>query len=76
MCLAVPLKIIKIEKKFAVARVGSLKRQINIEMLDNLKVGDYCLVHAGFAIQKVDIKAAKEMQDILSQIPNARKPKK
>ncbi len=73
MCLAVPLKIIEIRDKFAVAKAGSLKRMVNIQMLDNIKVGDYCLVHAGFAIKKIDIKAAKETMRILSQLSHGPK---
>lgn len=72
MCLAVPLQIVKIEKNFAIAKAGTLRRKINIEMLDNLKKGDYCLVHAGFAIQKLDRAAAKETLAILKNINNVK----
>ncbi|MEW6008648.1 MAG: HypC/HybG/HupF family hydrogenase formation chaperone [Candidatus Omnitrophota bacterium] len=68
MCLAVPLKIVEIQDKFAIAKAGSLKRMVNIEMLDKVRVGDYCLVHAGFAIKKVDIKQAKKTMRILNQL--------
>jgi len=62
MCLAVPGKIIKIdkEKKQAVIDYGSgTKRKANISFL-TVSVNDYVLVHAGFAIQKVDSKEAQE----------------
>jgi hydrogenase expression/formation protein HypC len=62
MCLAVPGKIIKIdkEKKQAVIDYGSgTKRKANISFL-SVSVNDYVLVHAGFAIQKVDPKEAQE----------------
>ncbi len=72
MCLAVPLQIVKIEKNFAIAKAGTLRRKINIEMLDNLKKGDYCLVHAGFAIQKLDKAAAKETLAILKNMNNVK----
>lgn len=71
MCLAVPLEIAKIEGDFAIVRAGSLSRKVNIQMLKNLKVGDYCLVHAGFAIKKIDPQAAKETLSILSQMRHA-----
>ena len=58
------------DNKFAIARAGTLKRKINIEMLGNLKVGDFCLVHAGFAISKIDMKAAKEKLSLLKEIKN------
>jgi hydrogenase expression/formation protein HypC len=68
MCLAVPLEIVKIEDKFAIAKAGPLRRRINIQMLDSVKVGDFCLVHAGFAIQKIDPQAAGEMKAILNEM--------
>lgn len=75
MCLAVPLEIIKIDKEFALAKAGSLLRKINIQMLPGLKKGDYCLVHAGFAIQKIDRKAARLTQRLMKQIGNVKLPK-
>ena len=71
MCLAVPLEIVKIEGDFAIAKTGSLRRKVNIQMLKNIKVGDYCLVHAGFAIKKIDPQAAKETLSVLNQMRHA-----
>jgi hydrogenase expression/formation protein HypC len=66
MCLAVPGKIIEIdkEKNQAVIDYGDgTKRKANISFL-NVSVNDYVLVHAGFAIQKVDPKEAQETLDV------------
>jgi len=60
MCLAIPLKIKSIKGRFAQVEAGRLTRTANIEMVPGLKKGDYVLVHAGFAIQKVDPDKAKE----------------
>ena len=60
MCLAIPLKIKSIKGNFAQVEAGSLTRTANIEMVPGLKTGDYVLVHAGFAIQKVDPDKARE----------------
>ena len=76
MCLAVPLEIEQIQGDFAIARAGNIRRKINIAMLTNPKVGDYCLVHAGFAIRKIDTKAAEETKELLSQIKNVKILKK
>ncbi|MFA6097036.1 MAG: HypC/HybG/HupF family hydrogenase formation chaperone [Candidatus Paceibacterota bacterium] len=61
MCLAIPGKIIKIDKKTNVASVdfGGIKRDVNISLVE-IKKGDYVIVHAGYAIQKIDNKEAKE----------------
>lgn len=68
MCLAVPMKIKKIEGEFAKVETGRLVRTINIQMLPGIKTGDYVLVHAGFAIEKIDSKKAKETLRLINEI--------
>lgn len=66
MCLAIPGKIIEIDKKKELAVIdygNGTKRKANISLLD-VKLNDYVLVHAGFAIQKIDPKDAKETLDM------------
>ena len=73
MCLAIPGKIIEIDLKNQHAIIdygGNTKRKANISLV-NAKVGQYVLVHAGFAIQIIDPKEAKEtlnlFRDMLQQ---------
>jgi len=54
MCLAVPMKLIEIRGDRGVADVGGIRREVGLQLLENPVEGDYVLVHAGFAIQKVD----------------------
>ena len=68
MCLGIPMKIKKIEGNFAIVETAQLNKRINIEMLPSVKLGDYVIVHAGFAIQKVNPKAAKETLKIINEI--------
>jgi len=68
MCLGIPMKVVKINGDFAQVASGRLLRNINIQMLPGIKLGDYILVHAGFAIQKVDPKRAKETLRITDEI--------
>jgi len=68
MCLGIPMKIRKINADSAEVESGRLLRNINIQMLSGLKSGDYVLVHAGFAIQKVDPARAKETLRIVDEI--------
>jgi hydrogenase expression/formation protein HypC len=66
MCLAVPGKIIEIDKKNNQAIIdygNGTKRKANISFLE-VSVNDYVLVHAGFAIQKVDPEEAKETLNV------------
>jgi len=70
MCLAIPGKIISIDKKKNQATIdygNKTIRHANISLV-NVSVGDYVLVHAGFAIQKVDPKEAKETLALFSEI--------
>jgi hydrogenase expression/formation protein HypC len=68
MCLAIPMKIKKISGEFAQVETGRLIRTINIQMLDRLKPGDYVIVHAGFALEKLDPKEARETLKIINEI--------
>jgi hydrogenase expression/formation protein HypC len=60
MCLAVPARIMSINGEEAVLDYGGVKRKANISMLNDVKVGDYVLVHVGYAISKMDEKEALE----------------
>jgi len=68
MCLAIPMKIKKIKGEFAEVETGGFARTINIQMLPSIKTGDYVLVHAGFAIQKVDPSKAEETLRFVNEI--------
>jgi len=68
MCLAIPMKIIEIKGSTGIAEVGGVAREINIQLIEELKIGDYVIVHAGFAIQKLDEKEARETLSLLKEI--------
>jgi hydrogenase expression/formation protein HypC len=60
MCLAVPAKVTQINGDEAVLDYGGVKRKANISMLSDVMVGDYVLVHVGYAISKLDEDEASE----------------
>ncbi len=60
MCLAVPMKLIKINGVTGIAEIGNLQSEIGLLLLENVNIGDYVIVHAGYAIQKLDEKEAAE----------------
>ena len=68
MCLAVPAKIIKIEGDYATADFNGVKRKISIQLTPDIKVNEYCIVHAGFAIEKITKKYAEETKKYLNEI--------
>ena len=65
MCLAIPSIITKIENEMAVIDVDGVQREASLLLLADAQVGDYVIVHAGFAIQKLDEAAAKETLELL-----------
>jgi len=66
MCLAIPVKLISVEENIGWVEIGNTKRKINLMLLPDAKVGDYILMHAGFAISKVEEKEVKELFDLLN----------
>jgi hydrogenase expression/formation protein HypC len=68
MCLAIPLKLVSVDGTDAVGEVGGIRREVSVMMTPGVKVGDYVIVHAGFAIQVLDQKEAEENLAILRQI--------
>jgi hydrogenase expression/formation protein HypC len=60
MCLAIPARIIRIENNLAIVDMAGVKREADIRMVSNVKVGEYVLIHAGFAIEKIGKKEAEE----------------
>ena len=70
MCLAVPAKVKEIEKNTAVVDFGGVRKNISLGILDGVKKGDYVLIHAGFAIGKVE---KAEAEDTLRALEELRK---
>ena len=68
MCLAVPMKVIEINGYLGMAEVGRVKREINLMLLDDVKIGDYVIVHAGSAIQKLDEVEAEKTLSLLREM--------
>ncbi|MDD5772020.1 MAG: HypC/HybG/HupF family hydrogenase formation chaperone [bacterium] len=73
MCLAIPGKIIKIDKNTAVVDFGGIKKESALDLLSDAKIGDYVLVHAGFAISKIDKDDALETLKLLNEIDEFKK---
>ncbi len=63
MCLAIPALITSIENDTAIASVGGTTVEINLSLVENVKVNDYVLIHCGFALEKIDAgEAAKTLE--------------
>ena len=67
MCLAIPSRITQIDNEMAVIDVDGVQRHASLLLLADARVGDYVIVHAGFAIQKIDEASAKETLKLLKE---------
>lgn len=72
MCLAVPLRLIEINGNAAVGEAMGMQRSVRIDFIKEPQIGDYVMVHAGFAIEKLaeaqaleDLEAWEELADVL-----------
>jgi len=70
MCVGVPMKIVEINYPMAVAEAKGVRRTVSLMLLpeDEVKVGDYVMVHVGNAIEKIDEKEAKEVWKALDEV--------
>jgi hydrogenase expression/formation protein HypC len=71
MCLAVPGKIIEISGSTARVDIEGLVTKACISLLPEVEVGDYVIVHAGFAIERYDEEAARETLQLLRELADA-----
>ncbi|WP_461832908.1 HypC/HybG/HupF family hydrogenase formation chaperone [Desulfothermus sp.] len=68
MCIAVPLRVEKIEDEVVYCKVGEGTVQASLLLMDEeVKVGDYVLIHAGFAIRRLEEEDAKQTLDLINE---------
>lgn len=72
MCLAVPLKLVEINGSDAVGESMGMRRKLRVDFIEEPRIGDYVIVHAGFAIERLperqaleDLEAWEELRDAL-----------
>ena len=71
MCLAVPMRVVTIDGEMAICEIDGVRREASLMMVDGVVVNDYVLIHAGFAIERLDEAEAEEtlrqMREVLAQ---------
>lgn len=68
MCIAIPGKIIEISNTQATVNIMEVEMSVNIQLINEPKIGDYVLVHAGCAIEKVDQVYFNDLSDVFNSI--------
>lgn len=59
MCLGVPMRVMSIDNGTATCEIDGVQREASLMMVDDIKVGDFVLIHAGFAIEQIDPEEAE-----------------
>jgi hydrogenase expression/formation protein HypC len=67
MCLAVPMQLVSRDEGLGVVEIDGVRREVSLMLLADAAVGEYLLVHAGYAIGRVDEAEAKETIELLRQ---------
>ena len=67
MCVAVPAKVLEIEGTTALVAVAGAQLSVRLELVPEARLGDYVLVHAGFALQVMDVEEAEETLALLEE---------
>jgi len=75
LCLAVPARVVKIEGEWAEVDIGGIRREASLALVADrgISVGDYVLVHTGYAITKVDEEEARSILETWKQVMAAEK---
>ena len=68
MCVAIPAKIKSIQESMAQVEVGGVERSASLQLTPEAKLGDYVLIHAGFAIHVIDEQEAKETLKLFEEL--------
>ena len=71
MCIAVPAEIKEINEDIAVVSYGSVALEVNIALIDEVKIGDYVLIHAGCAIEKISREEAIKTLELFKELAEA-----
>lgn len=68
MCVAVPARIVRVQGGMALVDLEGVRRDVSLALVDDVAVGDYVIVHAGFAIQRLDEQDALATLELLSEM--------
>ena len=68
MCLAIPAKVVRVDGNKAIVDYGGLEQEISLDLVEDVRPGDYVLIHVGFAIEKLSKEAALETLAIFKEL--------
>ncbi len=68
MCVATPMRVVSIEGDMAQVDAAGMQARVSLELVDDVAIGDYVIVHAGYAIQRLEAAEAEETLAILERL--------
>lgn len=71
VCLAIPMQITEIDGSDAVCVAGGIRKAIRLDLLADASVGDFVLIHTGYAIEKLDPAEARETLELIEKVYRA-----
>ena len=71
MCLAVPMKVVSVTGDLARVELDGVVRDVSVALLEDVSPGDHVIVHAGFALERLDEEAARETMALFREIAEA-----
>lgn len=70
MCLAIPSKVVELKNNhMALVEISGITKEISVQLVPNVKVGDYVIVHVGYALSIMDHDEADKSLELLNEIP-------
>jgi hydrogenase expression/formation protein HypC len=67
MCLAIPMKVVEIEGNKGIVEYTGIKREVGLDLLEDVKIDDWVIIHTGFAISKLNEEEAQETLSLLKE---------
>jgi len=68
MCLAIPAKVVALDGPLATVEIGGVRKSASVHLLDDVRLGDYVIMHAGFALSRLQEDEAQETLRLLEQM--------
>jgi len=68
MCLAIPMRVMSISGPVAHVEEGGVRREVRVDLIESVSIGDYVIVHAGVAIERLDAHEAEETRRLFAEM--------